>query len=74
VTIELLILFVGRGGSVVGVGHVGAFRPEGRSCPYSASTQYQCYSRERFCVAHAERSAIEMDKYNTIQSYILLLA
>src|SRR6218665_1910334 len=32
-------------------------------------TQYQCYGRERFCMARAERSAIEINrpKYNTIQ-------
>ena len=28
--------------------------------------QHSCCGRERFCKAHAVRSAIEMDKYNTI--------
>ena len=37
-------------------------------------TQYQCCSREHFRMARVERSAIEMDKYNTIQSGDLMLS
>lgn len=32
-------------------------------------TQYQCGMKERFCMAHAERCAIEMDKYNTTRNF-----